>query len=482
MQKMCFNCFHKNETGASLCPRCGFPAGFFNRRDYPDALECGSILHGRYVLGRVLGQGGFGITYLAKDYKRDRIAAVKEYFPLEVVRRNGINEVTPAGYLKSDAFQYGMDRFLDEARTLAEFIGNRNIVKVHRFFKENGTAYFVMDYVKGMSFADLLNRKGGKTSWDEAWTVLSPIVNALGIVHAKGIIHRDVAPDNIVIGVDGHVKLLDFGAARYSMGRYSESLDVILKRGFAPVEQYTRREKQGPFTDVYALAATFYVAVTGQVPPESTERIDREKLVPPRKLGADIPEYAEKALLKAMAVYPSQRFQTMEEFSRAVIEGKAKADKADLARQRREHEEKLRRQREQEEEIRRQRQREQEEEIRRQRQREQEEETRRQRQREQEEETRRQRQREQEEAIRRQQQSAYEQKKNLRDQILKHCLWLILAVPLFIGLITALVTGFNIRYVLVGVILAAAATCPFCILTAKSMRGEPGEGGKHLDE
>ena len=452
VKKTCFNCFHEYEAGEKRCPYCGFPAGYFNRKDYPDALECGSVLYGRYVLGKVLGQGGFGITYLANDYKRNKPVAVKEYFPKEAAKRNGTNQVIPVSHSKSEAFQYGMDRFLDEARTLAEFIGNKNIVKVHRFFKENGTAYFVMDYVKGMSFVDLLKRKGGKISWDEAWAVLSPIVNALGIVHSKGIVHRDVAPDNIVIGVDGHVKLLDFGAARYSMGQYSKSLDVILKRGFAPVEQYTRHGRQGPYTDVYALAATFYVAVTGRVPPESTERMDQEKLIPPRELGADIPVYAEQALLKAMALNSSQRFQTMDEFRRAVLEGKAKEESADRARQRGGQEEELRRQR----------------------------------QREQEEELRRQRQREQEEADRRR--SGHGHKNILRNQTLKACLVYTALIPLLISAAVFMVTGLQPRYFLICLALTASAAGLFCftaVLTGgylKNVRKTLYEEGITLDE
>ena len=440
MKKTCFNCFHEYEGGENRCPCCGFPAGYFNRKDYPNALECGSVLYGRYVLGKVLGQGGFGITYLANDYKRNKPVAVKEYFPKEAAKRNGPNQVIPVSHSKSEAFQYGMDRFLDEARTLAEFIGNKNIVKVHRFFKENGTAYFVMDYVKGMSFVDLLKRKGGKISWDEAWAVLSPIVNALGIVHSKGIVHRDVAPDNIVIGVDGHVKLLDFGAARYSMGQYSKSLDVILKRGFAPVEQYTRHGRQGPYTDVYALAATFYVAVTGRVPPESTERMDQEKLIPPRELGADIPVYAEQALLKAMALNSSQRFQTMDEFRRAVLEGKAKEESADRARQRGGQEEELRRQR----------------------------------------------QREQEEADRRR--SGHGHKNILRNQTLKACLVYTALIPLLISAAVFIVTGLQPRYFLICLALTASAAGLFCftaVLTGgylKNVRKTLYEEGITLDE
>lgn len=314
MERICYNCFHTIQNTDQNCTRCGFPANYSNLKEFLEALPCGSILFGRYIIGRVLGQGGFGITYLALDHKRHTVVAVKEYFPKEMAERKNKYQVVPINPSKEAGFSHGLTCFLEEAATLAEFNGNPNIVKVHRYFQENGTAYFAMEYVKGTSLSSYISERGGVISWQEAWNILSPIMLAVEDIHSKGIIHRDIAPDNIIISDKGYVKLFDFGAARYWMGEYSKSLDVILKRGFAPVEQYNRHGRQGPYTDVYALAATFYMIITGVVPQEATERLEKDKLKPPSELGADIPKHAEAVLLKALSVRYQNRFQTMQEF------------------------------------------------------------------------------------------------------------------------------------------------------------------------
>ncbi len=286
---------------------------------YPLALPAGSVLAGQYVIDKVLGQGGFGITYAATDHKTDTKVAVKEFFPESMATRTQSVSVTPFSGDIGESFQYGKTCFLQEAETLAQFIGNENIVKIHCYFEENGTAYFVMDFVEGTSFDRYIKDKGGKISYEETEKYLIPVMDALHAVHNKGIVHRDVTPDNIYITKDGVVKLLDFGAARYSLGDKSRSLDVVLKHGFAPKEQYTRRGRQGPFTDVYALGATFYFALTGKRPPDSIERLDEDNLVPPSTLGVSIPKSAEEAILRAMAVNPQGRFQTMQEFKNALL-------------------------------------------------------------------------------------------------------------------------------------------------------------------
>ena len=159
---------------------------------------------------------------------------------------------------------------------------------------------------------------GQMPSVEETLNVMIPVLRALTAVHAEGFIHRDVTPDNIYITKDGIVKLLDFGSARYSIGDKSKSLDVILKVGYAPKEQYIRRSRQGPFTDVYSCAACFYAAITGFLPPESLERLDEDTLVPISQCGIDIPEYLDKAILKGLAVQPEDRFQSAEEFLNAI--------------------------------------------------------------------------------------------------------------------------------------------------------------------
>ena len=294
---------------------------------YPMALAQGSVLAGQYIIDKVLGQGGFGITYAATDHKTGNKVAVKEFFPDTMATRQGTTVIPFTGE-RGDSFSYGKDRFLDEAQTLAQFIGNENIVRIHTYFEENGTAYFVMDYVEGTSFDVYIREHGGKLDWEETARILIPVMDALGAVHSKGIVHRDVTPDNIYITKDGGVKLLDFGAARYSLGDKSRSLDVVLKHGFAPKEQYTRRGKQGPFTDIYALGATFYFALTGKRPPDSIDRIEDDELVPPSRLGAKITSAAEEAILMAMNINPQDRFQSMKAFKTAMLISKEEAEKA----------------------------------------------------------------------------------------------------------------------------------------------------------
>lgn len=287
---------------------------------FPLALPIGTVLAGQYIIEKILGQGGFGITYCVKDHKTDERYAIKEFFP-DIMATRTQTMVVPYSGERGDNFTYGKECFLQEAETLAKFIGNEGIVRIHSYFEENGTAYYVMDYVDGASLDEYIKEMGGSLSYDETLKIITPVMDALAIVHGRGIIHRDVTPDNIFITKDGTVKLLDFGAARYSLGDRSQSLDVVLKHGFAPKEQYVRRGKQGPFTDVYALAATFYYALTGKRPPDSIERIDTDELIPPSILGVKIPADAEEAILFALNVQPADRFQNMQAFKSALIPG-----------------------------------------------------------------------------------------------------------------------------------------------------------------
>ena len=328
---LCYNCFREKpeDTAGSSCPYCGYDPNT-DLHKYPLALPGGTILAGRYILGRVLGQGGFGITYVAQDWQTKSLVAVKEYLPDTMATRTGGASVSPYSGEREESFRYGKECFLQEAQTLAEFIGNPNIVRIHSYFEENGTAYFVMDYVAGISFQKYIENNGGKISWEDAERILLPVMTALGAVHSRGIIHRDVTPDNIYITADGTVKLLDFGAARYSLGNQSRSLDVVLKHGFAPKEQYTRKGRQSSYTDVYSLAATFYYAVTGRTPPDSVDRVDEDDLFSPSSLGIKIPKQVEDAILKGMSVQAADRFQTMDDF-RAALTGKSGQDTEDSA-------------------------------------------------------------------------------------------------------------------------------------------------------
>ena len=247
-QILCYNCFQNRPAESGACPHCGFdPAA---ARHYPLALPCGSILAGQYLVGRALGQGGFGITYAARDLKAQTSVAIKEYFPEGLaVRTAGTTRVLSGGPQQEESFAYGKGKFLEEARTLARFNDHPGIVSVRSYFEENGTGYFAMERLDGVSLLQYLRDAGGSLPWEAACDLLLPVFDALDTVHAAGIIHRDISPDNIFICREGSVKLLDFGAARYVFGEKSQSLSVILKHGYAPVEQYSRRGRQGPWTD-----------------------------------------------------------------------------------------------------------------------------------------------------------------------------------------------------------------------------------------
>lgn len=319
VQCLCGNCFKERSSPDSPCVACGYDPGE-GEGQHLMALRPGSILNGKYIIGRVLGQGGFGITYLAWDYTLKIRVAVKEFFPDSIViRQPGAAAVSLTSHEVRDIFSSGAHCFLDEARVLAKFQGNLNIVGVREFFEENQTAYFVMDYVEGTSFKSYIVNHGGKISWQEAAKVLIPVMDALEAVHLCGILHRDVTPDNIYLTKSGTVKLLDFGAARYASGGQDQSLDVFLKAGYAPIEQYSDQGEQGGYTDVYSLAAAFYAAITGFLPPDAKEREKRDTLTAPSAQGVIVPPELESALLKGLAVRPEHRFQNMAEFRTAVI-------------------------------------------------------------------------------------------------------------------------------------------------------------------
>lgn len=311
---LCYHCF-REKPNDETCPYCGY-SDRSAREDHPLALLPGTVLAGRYIVGRVLGQGGFGITYVAKDHQSGERVALKEYFPDTVALRTDGNTVTTFSGEKRDYFDYGKECFLKEAQTLSQFIGNENICRIFSYFEENGTAYFAMEYLEGESLQSYLNKNGGKINYFDTMRIILPVMDALIDVHSKGIVHRDLSPDNIIITKDNRIKLIDFGAARYLLGDKSKSLDVVLKHGYAPMEQYTRRGRQGPFTDVYSLAATIYRCITGRTLPDSIDRVSDDPLIPPSALGVSIPPYAEDALLRALEVQSNNRTQDMATFKR----------------------------------------------------------------------------------------------------------------------------------------------------------------------
>ncbi|MDZ5473047.1 protein kinase [Bacillus sp. 31A1R] len=313
----CMGCM--NPRGSEeTCLQCGWTEG--KLPDSPQHLVPGTILHEKYLVGRVLGQGGFGITYLGWDLQLDMKLAIKEYMPRDFATRNsGEAEVTFfTGNVKTH-FVNGMNKFLEEAKILAKYNNHPGIVSVRDFFKENGTAYLVMYYLDGIDLKKYLDQYGGSLSYEQGLAIMLPVMDALATVHKDGILHRDISPDNIYITMKGEVKLLDFGAARHAMNDSNKSLSVILKPGYAPEEQYRSKGNQGPWTDIYGLAATFYRVLTGKVPTESLDRLEEDTLIPPSRLGVTIPPFAEAAIIKALSIRAQDRFQSMESFQQALL-------------------------------------------------------------------------------------------------------------------------------------------------------------------
>ena len=232
-----------------------------------------------YELVRVLGFGGFGLTYLGFDHHLDKAVALKEYLPSEIAARSSDNSVGPQASTFQEDFEWGLERFLDESRTLARF-QHPNIVQVSRFFEAHGTAYIVMEYAEGETLAERLARQG-TLSEAELLDMVLPLLDGLEAVHEANFLHRDIKPGNIIIrDADGSPVLLDFGSARQAIGAKSRSVTTVVTPGYAPIEQYSVRGNQGPWTDIYALGGVCYRALTGQVPEDATERVRRDPLVP----------------------------------------------------------------------------------------------------------------------------------------------------------------------------------------------------------
>ena len=245
-----------------------------NQTPRPHQLAPGTMLQNRYRIVRVIGEGGFGITYEGWDETFLMRVAVKEYFPRSIVTRHqkASNDITvPSGEL-TELFTRGKAVFLNEARTLAQFQQDPGVVSVSNFFEENRTAYIVMEYLEGQDLKNLLEEKG-TLPYGEAYALLKPVMHSLIQLHGCGLIHRDISPSNIRILPDGSAKLMDFGASRTIDPAAKSTDSVYLKPGYSPEEQYRSRGEQGPWTDVYALCATLYHMIVGFPPDDSLQRI-----------------------------------------------------------------------------------------------------------------------------------------------------------------------------------------------------------------
>ncbi|MDR1571431.1 MAG: protein kinase [Clostridiales Family XIII bacterium] len=310
----CPNCFAIPYDGGK-CGKCGYIAIQLQQSD--TALPPGVTLGGRYVAGRVLGIGGFGVTYIAKDLQSGAIRAIKEYFPSALAARAHGGQVEASRADSGRAFDHGLKVFDNEAALLGEFLGEQRIVQVYGQFSENGTSYFVMEYLDGLSVRALSKNMGGAVPLDFAYEILNSTAEALRCVHGRGLLHRDVSPENIFLTKDGRIKLIDFGATRYFVGEMSKSLSIILKPGFAPPEQYSSKGNQGPWTDVYALAATFYSIVSGKRLPEAPDRLSGKQLPRLDELAPAAGPRLAEALDAALRLDYRERFQSVDAFMAA---------------------------------------------------------------------------------------------------------------------------------------------------------------------
>ena len=305
----CQSCFREFE--GAVCPHCG------GAQNEEHQLPVGTMLHGRYQIGKVLGQGGFGITYLGRDKLLGNTVAVKEFYPGSTVfRQEGDTTVRCINKTMIPHYEYSKERFLREANALVKFKDIPQIVDILDFSEEYNTAYIIMEYVKGVDLAKYIQMKGGKLSVEETFRILKPVMEALAKVHKGGIVHRDISPDNIILDPMGGAKLLDFGAVRavedpdVNKG-LNKSTEAILKQGFAPIEQYNTRGNLGPWTDEYAMCATVWYCLTGRIPEEASIRMS-EGIDPDWSSIPGLPEHQRRALQKGISCRAKDRYESMD--------------------------------------------------------------------------------------------------------------------------------------------------------------------------
>lgn len=315
---LCPACFSESyDLALGVCQSCGYES---KSNHIGIALPLGTLLkNGEYQIGKLLGKpGGFGLTYLGFNIQLETKVAIKEYLPLQIAGRgSGSSSVSVHTVDNTDVFEYGLKSFLDEARTLAQ-LRHDNIVRVHSFFQENNTAYMVMEYLEGQNLAEYL-AKVGKVTAPDAVALFLPILEALDYIHQKNILHRDIKPANIYLTEEGKAILLDFGSARQAVQEKSQTLTAILTPGFAPWEQYHRKGKQGPWTDVYACAATMYFMVTGVLPPDGAERAIEDNIEPIGTLIKDFDASISQAITRGLAVRIEDRTANAVEFKQNLL-------------------------------------------------------------------------------------------------------------------------------------------------------------------
>ena len=320
----CVNCMEKISSYQDICPYCKYRNSQYTAPSH--ALMPMTVLQGRYLIGRVLGAGGFGITYVARDLKVDKKVCIKEFFVRgSMYREGGTSEqvsLITDGNVSERLYYANMEKFEQEAKILGRFDNVPGIVGVSDYFHENNTAYIVMEFLEGTTLKAYVQSNGGHISWNDLADKLRPVFASLQALHDQGVYHRDISPDNIMLLKDGSLKVFDFGGARIDTDGHGASAMIIRKIGYSPIEQYSRG-KQGPWTDVYALAATLYFCLSGKPPADSTDRAGEiDSLESFESLGIKVPKNVEKAIYKGLSVKPDDRFQSMEAFQQALYSEK----------------------------------------------------------------------------------------------------------------------------------------------------------------
>ncbi len=314
--KRCTRCFGGVITGG-VCSRCHQPEQLEMYRP-TTALPGGTYLHNRYLVGDVLGKGGFGITYSAWDTYDNHTVALKELYPSQDVLRDADRLTVTVVPGQEGYFEHVSDCFVNEARILMDLQGQQGVVPFYNLFDENGTYYYTMEYLEGTDLRAYL--KAYRTlTWPQMAHILRPVLKALDVLHSRNLIHRDISPDNIFITVDNNAMLIDFGSVRMYQGK--RSFTTFMKQNFAPWEQYQANGNQGPWTDIYSLCVTVYLALSGELPPKAPDRRLKEdrETIPLAVLCPRLPRGVAAAIQKGMAVRPEDRFQSVSELTAALF-------------------------------------------------------------------------------------------------------------------------------------------------------------------
>lgn len=305
-RKLCKNCFApKSRRGE--CPVCGYTKGAGD----PSLLPRGAKLAGRYIVGGAIGRGGFGVTYLAYDTNDKKTVAVKEYFPSMLAKRDRGAYVIPVSEKSAVQFNIGAEKFFDEADLVRQFNGNPNIISIYECFYENNTAYYIMEYLDGITLDNYV-KKYGVLSPAEAAFVADKLSMALVVLHSGSVLHRDISPDNVMLCKNGNVKLVDFGAARQFLSDGTLGYTVIMKPGFSPLEQYSHDTEPDIRADIYSAGTLLYYALTGNIPESPYKRMENDNAFC-GKAADDGKSGLWRVIEKSAAVMPSERYQSAEE-------------------------------------------------------------------------------------------------------------------------------------------------------------------------